>query len=252
MKKRLIIYTLLFFSLNIAAQTDSIQVLFNQANKDYAANKFKNAILLYQDICNKDYHSPELYYNMGNAYFKDGQLANAILFYEKALKLKPKDEDIKYNLDYANLFVKGDFNTVPDFVLDKYYHKTLHVASSNTWAIISISLFSLALIVFLVFLFSKATIYRKISFFASIILLIVSIITFSFSSNMKSFHTNPSTAIVMGVDTLKSSPQADGTELVIINEGVKVKIENQNDNWYEVKIPNGVNGWLRKENVKKI
>jgi len=249
------IYAILFlFTINFAtiAQPDSLLATFNYANNLYENNDYIAAINSYEQILSSGYESDVLYYNLGNAYLKNNNIPKAILYYEKSLKLNPNDKDIIYNIEFSNLYVKDQFTPVPDFIIDRIYSQIVHLADSNTWAIISISFFILTWVSFMTFLFSKIIIRRKLAFFGAILLLFFSITTFIFSSDMKSYIEDPNTAIIMNISTLKSSPQSDGTDLFIINPGVKLKIENKNDDWYEVKLPNGVKGWVRQDVVELI
>ena len=44
---------------------------------------------------------PQAHYNLGNACFKAGRLGEAVLWYERALRLAPRDADIRANLHYV-------------------------------------------------------------------------------------------------------------------------------------------------------
>ncbi|MCZ6821011.1 MAG: tetratricopeptide repeat protein [Calditrichaeota bacterium] len=50
------------------------------------------------------------YYNLGNTHFRMGKLPVSILYYKKAIKLNPKDEDAKYNLEYVRAKLKDEAN----------------------------------------------------------------------------------------------------------------------------------------------
>lgn len=67
-------------------------------NRDYASavGSFEKAIA--SDASKSRY---EPYYNMGNSYFRMDDFASAIKAYEDALKIKPDDEDTKFNLELA-------------------------------------------------------------------------------------------------------------------------------------------------------
>lgn len=249
MRRLLTIVILFFTTINLSAQPESILKSFDSGNQAYADNDFGVAITNYQKIVNANYESAELYYNLGNAYFKQNNIALAILNYERALRLSPRDEDIIYNLEYANKFVKDDFTEVPEFILDRIYNGIVKILSSNAWALVSINTFILALAVFLIFLFSKIISRRKLAFFASILLLMFSVVTFSFSATSKNKLTEPNSAIIMEISTIKSSPDKEGTDLFILNPGVKVGIKSSSGEWFEVRLPNGKVGWILKDDL---
>ncbi len=253
MMRRLAIFTIFILSITqIFAQKDSLNTIFETANNYYIDENFEQAIKNYEIILEKKYESAELYYNMGNTYFKQNKIADAILYYEKAHKLAPNDKDIIYNLNHANSFVDDKFTIVSNFILDRIFVSVLHICNSNTWSLISINTFILALAVFFIFLFSKIISRRKFAFLTSVVLILFSVITFTFAAQAKKRITEPNSAVIMKISTIKSSPGKDGTDLYILNPGVKVGIKSKNDNWYEVKLPNGKIGWINIQNVEVI
>ena len=71
------------------------------SNTLYEDGLYKQAALSYQQLADKGYDDPALYYNLGNAYFKDGDIGRSILNYLRAERLSPRDDDIRANLDFA-------------------------------------------------------------------------------------------------------------------------------------------------------
>jgi SH3-like domain-containing protein len=64
---------------------------------------------------------------------------------------------------------------------------------------------------------------------------------------------NRNTAIVFSPSvTVRSAPDAGSTELFVLHEGVKVKLLQQNNNWYEIQIEDGNVGWIHAEHVEVI
>ena len=60
-------------------------------------------------------------------------------------------------------------------------------------------------------------------------------------------------AIVMSPTvTIKSSPQETGTDLFILHEGTKVYIVGKLDNWFEIRLSDGKQGWLQKPSIEPI
>ena len=70
-------------------------------NALYEDGRYEQAARSFQQLVDKGYGDPVLYYNLGNAYFKQGDIGRAILNYLRAERLAPRDDDIRANLDFA-------------------------------------------------------------------------------------------------------------------------------------------------------
>ena len=70
-------------------------------NALYEDGRYEQAARSFQQLVDKGYGDPVLYYNLGNAYFKQGDIGRAILNYLRAERLAPRDDDIRTNLDFA-------------------------------------------------------------------------------------------------------------------------------------------------------
>jgi len=90
---------------------------FTDANRSYLENDFDKAITSYQQLI-KDSPRGEYYYNLGAAYFRKNSIAEAIYHFRRANEILPRDEDIKYNLEYARSLKKQQFDKSSSF-LDK-------------------------------------------------------------------------------------------------------------------------------------
>ena len=82
---------------------DNLKLKYNIANTYYKLGKTKEAERIYADIAEQ---SESLFkernlYNKGNALYKNNKLEESIKAYESALKVDPKDEDAKFNLEFV-------------------------------------------------------------------------------------------------------------------------------------------------------
>jgi len=76
------------------------EVHYDLANSLYKQKKYKEALSEYEKINSKNSSLMfKKYYNEGNAYAYLKKYDEAIKAYQKALKIDPKDEDAKYNLE---------------------------------------------------------------------------------------------------------------------------------------------------------
>ena len=140
---------------------DHNQHLFEQGNMLYAQDKYEEAIETYKEIRANGYESWELYYNLGNAYYKNGDLGKAILNYERAHLLESDNEDIKFNLEMANLMVVDKINKPPQFFLFKIFSDLKNAMGLNTLSLIVLAAYILLVIVIIFRIFVKKEILKK-------------------------------------------------------------------------------------------
>lgn len=233
----------------VQAETMSLE----EVNKLYAAEKYIEAAAQYEDMIATQGVAPELYYNLANAYFKMNELGKAILNYERALRLSPAYADAKFNLEFANQRVIDNIVLADTFFLKKWWQASIKFFNTNTWFIIAAISFILALTALLLFLFGHTKTLRKLSFYISLILLIVSIFSIFCSKQQLNYMQDHREAIIMtGAVVIKGSPHQGGTELFELHEGTKVCVESELDGWYEIKLTNGNIGWVENHHIEKI
>ncbi|CAI2718171.1 tetratricopeptide repeat protein [Nitrospina watsonii] len=87
-----------------AEAPDNPTVRYNAGNTHYRLGRYEAAIEDYNKVLSGN-APPELrqktHYNEGNAWYRLGALDRAMESYKKALELNPKDEDSKFNYEYA-------------------------------------------------------------------------------------------------------------------------------------------------------
>lgn len=249
---RLIKYLLVLCSLHTSLAFATTNEMLENARNAYGNGDYIQAISIYETI-NKEGESDNLYYNLGNAYYKNNQIGKAILNYERALRINPSFDDAIFNLQLANAKIQDKIDPIEKFFLTEWVKSLRLLLSSNTWAWISIIMFSLALFSALGYAFSPYKWLRKTSFFMILFFFIFSSTTFIFAKQQKKHMELRSEAIVMeGSVTVKSSPDESGTELFIIHEGTKVSIKSSLNQWVEISLLDGNVGWVKKSQIEQI
>ena len=244
------VFVICCFNSAFAFNADSLVTAGNTA---YVNGDFQMAAEKWQIVIDSGYAAAELYFNLGNSYYRMNNFAKAIINYERALLIDPSNKDINFNLDLANAHVVDKIDVIPEFFLKKWIENAARLTSTNNWAIYSITTFVLFLIFLSIYLFSSKIFSKKIAFYLSIILLIISITTFTFSSMRKKMIVERNTAIIMSPSvTVKSSPNEYGTNLFILHEGTKVETVDSVGTWNEIKISNGNKGWIHKSALERI
>ena len=246
----LFIILILLFAAEIKSQDTE---KFSLGVASYSSGNYEQALQFWMDIYNTGYRSASLNYNIGNTYFKMNDIPNAILFFERAYLLDPADENINYNLEVARTLVVDRFQEIPELFFIKWYKLISLILSTNTWAIISISGFILCLLFLSLYIYSSKYSLKVLGFWLALSLIVISLVSISFSIKNKSLVYSGNTAIIMDPQVAgKSSPDISGTDLFVLHEGTKVMIGDKVGEWYEIKLSDGNKGWIPAGSVNII
>ena len=227
--------------------------LWEAANAAYNNANYDQAIEAYMAILAQEKHSAKLYYNLANAHFKKNELGKAILYYNRALRLKPGDEDIRHNLEYAESSTKDSIEQIPEFFLTTWVRAVRSMFSGNAWTIISLVMLALALCMALLFLLAQRIALRKVGFYVMATAATLFIVTTLFAISERKIAVNHSEAIVMSSSvSIKSSPDRAATELFVLHEGTKLTTLDTVEGWAEVRIADGRKGWIETLRIEKI
>jgi tetratricopeptide (TPR) repeat protein len=242
--------TLLFIIIALAGFGADNQTQIDSANACYIKGKFEDAIRIYEKVLASGDVSPYLYFNLGNAYYRSNKLTMAILNYERAQILAPEDEDINFNLELTRKHAVDKITPLPDPPFSSCLNRNISSFSSDTWAVTSLVCFTLFLVLLALYFFMRILLIRKISFWTSILVLLISGFTFWFSWDQKLEVTNRSSAIVQSdVVNVKSSPDEAGTEIFILHEGTKVAVRDSIGEWREIRMADGNSGWVKASEI---
>lgn len=231
----------------------SADSLFVQANKLYQNEKFSEALQVYSDIEKQGIVSYELYYNIANTYYKTNQVANSVYYFEKALQLRPNDEDVLFNLDFANRMTIDNIEPLPKSIGDNYRENVVLKYTYNTWASLAVIFAVLFAILFLLYHFSAFTNRKRFFFIGSLICALLVFIAVVFAYQNKDLVEKTRFAIVFSAQVnVKNAPAMNSELNFTLHEGTKVQILETLDNWRKIKIADGKIGWLDVRDIKEL
>lgn len=224
---------------------------FKEANDLYIEEHYKTAAKMYESMLDSANQNSEIYYNLGNAYYKSKRLGLAIWAYEKSLKIDPRNEDAKFNLEFANLQTVEKIEQ-PDPALSEWIKRILFGSHVNLWAFVSVASSLLFSLTILIFILSKSRRLRNMSMMSGLLFCLLLI----FSTTTAYFHkqsilSQTEAIVISELSNVRLSPMDKAKVSFEIHEGVKVKILQQNDSWIQVEV-NGNSGWILEDEVKKI
>lgn len=240
-----------FVLISVFTQAQDLSSLFKQGNEAYKAGEFKKALELYSSIEEAGETSAELNYNMGNCYFRLNKVGHAILNYEKALKQDPALEEAQINLSRAETLTVDKIEQLPLPGIIRVYKGFLNLLNTEGWALVSLGFVLAFFVVVLLINFSKNSILRKSLFLVNSINLLLVLLTLIFAYSSRHYHKDE-LVLVKDNAYIKSEPTKSGQDLFILHEGTKVQLKQENNAWIQIKLSDGLIGWVEKGAFKKI
>ena len=249
--KKLIFLLLLLIGFSGTAQNTSN--LFEAANQAYADGNYQQAAAQYNQILEGGETSAALHYNLANAYYKLNEIAQSIYHYEKALQLNPGDEDIQNNLEFANNMAIDAIEQQDPSGFMNIFDSTTSAFSPAGWGWVAIFCMVAFVVFFLVYYFSNRSVVKRILFITGIFFLLLAISSVVIAVIKQNIQQERSFAIIFSEEVeVKNEPNVRASEVFTLHEGAKVKITEDFQEWVEIELPNGNQGWIPASEVKRL
>ncbi len=224
----------------VSAQDDA----FAQANREYAAGHFREAIDLYGTLVSRGELSAALFYNLANAWYRTGDLGHAILNYERTLALEPHHPETE-----ANLRLVRDKARALE-LRRTWIDKAIARGTSMQYSIAAAASFWIALFAASAWLLSQRQRLGALVFGLSLICLSVSV----YAVYVLETGTNgQSLAIVTAKTTEARLATADNAGTVLaLPPGSEIKILSRRGDWIYAALPNDLRGWIPARNAERV
>jgi tetratricopeptide (TPR) repeat protein len=246
------IYIVLLLAVCCNLNSFSLPGLADSAAVYYEKNEFRKAADYYEKILAEGKESWMLHYNLGNAYFKSDQVGKAIFHYEVAKKMNPTSEDLLNNLRIAETKVIDKIEHREVFLENEIRDFFIYRLSTSGWAWLGIGMLVLCLFLFFLYYISQSPGSKRFFFWSALVLSIVFILSFIFgfmALNEKNAKVNG--VITSSQVTIYNSPRSEESNRknYTLNEGTKVRILDTDDEWANIQLANGNEGWIKATQV---
>jgi Tetratricopeptide repeat/Bacterial SH3 domain len=243
-KRNLLLGSTFLFYVGYLHAANPVQTKFLEANKAFESGEIEKAQELYEDVGKQGFEGSAFYYNRGNLHYRKGERGKAILWYERALRLSPRDADIKYNLTLAKSHIKDE---KPNILENIVFFFSL---SELGW--------TLTLLIWAFFILLGARTLGWITneagvslslWFSGFLLLIV-----GGWFGVNAYFSSQSVAIVMvPPGEVRNGPGTDYAVGFTIPEGSKVVVLNKRPEWIQVGVPQqGLKGWMPAAEIETV
>jgi tetratricopeptide (TPR) repeat protein len=247
----LIFLSLLGTFISLAKDKNPDQLLL-EGNNYFKEKKYNLALACYREIENLGFSSPNLNYNLGTTYFKLDSIGKASLYLQRALKNKPFDEDIAFNLQLVNANTIDKMESFPRFFLLRWWDSFVSWLHPDYWAYLSIFL-TIVSSFFLVMFWMASQPQRRsvylVLFFVSVGIFLVSFCV-SYAAYARTQQQN-SFVVTANSANVHSAPTTNSTKLFMIHEGAAGEVLEEQPGWINARFPNGTKGWIRLQEIGK-
>lgn len=195
--------------------------------------------------------SADSLYNLGNQSFNQDDFDNAIYYYEQARLIDPFGEDIRINLKLANENLSTEIIELEPFFLARWWKNVSDIFLPGYWKLMSIFLMTLLLGLVYIYFFKNKP--EKQSSFYILLIGILFLFLISILAGNKRYNSifNSPYAIVIGEDQpLFEGPDTVSEEVKQLTGGNKLRILDEDNDWYKVSALDNEHGWIKKEKVQ--
>ncbi len=239
--------------LPVTACGQTAQQRFEEGNQAYQQGKISEAVDIYESILRNGYVSGPLYYNLGNAYYRAGNIPRAILNYERALRLMPNDDDLRHNLQLANLMITDKIEPTPRLFLWDYFDAVKNAFALETVTWIAYAAFVLVIGCVCVVILGGTYQVRKLALWgsaASVLFMLLFVVLFF--AKLKDVNRTNEAVVTSNIVTVKNSPDQKSSDAFVLHGGVKVQIVDQLSDWIKVRLADGKVGWMESKETERI
>jgi tetratricopeptide (TPR) repeat protein len=242
-----IVLLLLAMSAGVHARTPD--EIASEGNQAYSEGRFQDAARHYREILKYGIEDPRIEYNMGNAAFKLGHTGEAILHYRRAALLDPLDDEIQANLRFVEATCRDRLEP-PEMVAPVRWLVELQGRTGpDRQALAALGLLWLVVIILG---WSLSTPGRWRSWHGwTIAGLILAILLVGASLWMTLERLEPGrVAVVLSPKVeILAGPGNNNATLVTVHEGLALEVRSVRGEWVQVRLPEGLNGWVPAELV---
>jgi tetratricopeptide (TPR) repeat protein len=230
-----------------AAQTP--EDLMRRGNAAYEQGLYEEAAEHFRGILRYSVSDPTVEYNLGNAEFRLGNLGRSILHYERARRLDPLDEDIRGNLEFARSLCFDRVEAQPQAAAIRWLRAVQNRLGPDrqAWAGLILAWFAAGLIAWG---FARPGRWSAAHGWTLAALFLAMVVTApSWYVTLERLEGGRAAVVLEEVVEVLAGPSYNNPALFTVHEGLKLEIRSERDEWYQVSLPNGLNGWIAKEAV---
>jgi tetratricopeptide (TPR) repeat protein len=234
------------------ARADRVDEAWKRGMDAYFQGDYSAAIAAYEQLDRHGVVSSDLYYNLGVAYFRQGQLGRAIWAFERAAALDPEADDARFNLVQARrLAERRAIDKIEGAERDPAWIRVVTVltTSTQTWLFLILYLGCFALL----FLWRRAPGDLRAAFGAgAAILAVAAVLAGALLVGRAALDRIPFGVILPDQVAVKEGADPNYRTSFDVHAGLRVRLLEREQDWVRIQLANGLEGWVRAQDVGRL
>jgi tetratricopeptide (TPR) repeat protein len=226
--------------------------MFERGNDAYERGEYEQAAEDYRAVLRYRIHDPVVEYNLGNAEFKLGNLGRAILHYERARRLDPTDPEIEANLSFARASCVDRVELPAQAAPIEWLVRVQNRLGPARQAWIVLVLVWLAAGVIAAGLARPGAFSAAHGWALALVVAAIALGAFSWSATRGRLVGHRAAVVIEDVVEILAGPGPGNPALFTVHEGLALEIVGDRQEWLQVALPNGLNGWVPRAAVEVV
>jgi tetratricopeptide (TPR) repeat protein len=234
------------------ARADRIEEAWRRGNEAYLHGDYAAAVTAYEEVDRQGLRSSDVAFNLGDAYFRKGALGPAIWAFERALAFDPNDDDARYNLDRARkLAARRAQDRIEGEDKDPAWMRLAGALSpaTATWAFVA---FYLAFFVVLVGRRWARSEWRPALIAGAAMLATAALLSGALLAGRVLLDRIPFGVVLPDEIAVKDGADVNYRTSFGAHAGLRVRIVDRDQDWLRIRLANGLEGWVRGQEIGRI
>jgi tetratricopeptide (TPR) repeat protein len=231
------------------ALADLFDEAWKRGNESHLRGDYAGAAAAYEQLDRQHVVSADLYYNLGITYFRQNQLGRAIWAFERALVVSPEDEDARFNLLQARkLADQRAHDKIEGAEREPLTHRVVTYFSPSTevWLFCGLYLGCFAL------LFLRQRMHRDARVAATTgaaVLGTTALLAGLLVLGRINLDRVPYAVVLPDSVAVKEGSDTSFRTSFEVHGGLRVKVLEREQDWAHIRLANGLEGFVRNEDL---
>ncbi len=249
--KRWLPAMIIIFLFAPSAWADVAAEHYNRGNRLYEQKDFAGALAAYDAAYDAGADDADLFLNLGNAAFRRNELGLAVWAYEMGLRRGPRHDDLRFNLRYAEAFLRDDLPEVEEaFLVRLAGAVAMTFTAGEALVVAAVAWFALGLVALLWLPRRKWRGRLVLTMVVAGMILLV----FAPLAGWRAYDQFAMERAVVTADELvvRTAPTAEASEAFTVHAGLRLEILDQRSRFARVRVASGLQGWVPVNSYRTI